>query len=169
MAAIVSIAACGRSLDRLNRLAASGSIDENAPVIARVQVDIAASPADIWKLLVDASAWPEWQKQIATVSTAGPLGPGARFTWSTGGTTIRSQVQLFDAERRLAWTGTALTAKAVHIWELQSEPGNHTIVRVKESMDGPWMATIYPAKKLAAADEDWLMSLKRAAERSHAP
>jgi hypothetical protein len=74
-------------------------------------------------------------------------------------------VQLFEPERRLSWTGTALTAKAVHVWELKPEPGNQTLLTMKESMDGPWMAKIYPSEKLTEADNEWLLALKRAAEQ----
>ena len=75
-------------------------------------------------------------------------------------------MQLFEPERRLSWTGTALTAKAVHVWELKPEAGNQTLVTVMESMDGPFMAKIYPSGKLAAADTEWLAALKQAAEKA---
>jgi hypothetical protein len=81
-----------------------------------------------------------------------------------GGTNIHSQIQLYEPEHRLGWTGTALIGKAVHIWELKSESPNRTLVIVKESMDGPWMAKIYPSRKLTEADRSWLAALKQAAE-----
>ena len=162
----MTAAGCGESLDGLNRRAASGSIHEAAPVKAHVQIEIAASPEAVWTLLVDASGWPNWQKNIESVTAAGPLANGSRFSWRTGGTTIHSQVQLFEPEQRLAWTGTAMTAKAVHVWKLKPLPDNHTLVTVNESMDGPWMAKLYPPEKLAAADEEWLRALKGAAEKT---
>lgn len=131
---------------------------------AHVQIEIAAPPAGVWALLVDASSWPTWQKNINRVTATGPLARGSRFTWQTGGTTIHSQVQLFEPGQRLAWTGTAMTAKAVHVWQLKPLPGNRTLVIVDESMDGPWMAKMYPSEKLAASDDDWLRALKQAAE-----
>ena len=75
-------------------------------------------------------------------------------------------MQLFEPERRLSWAGTALTAKAVHVWELKPESGNQILLTMKESMDGPWMAKIYPSQKLAEADTEWLAGLKRAAEEA---
>lgn len=99
------------------------------------------------------------------MTATGPIRSGISFSWKTGGTNIRSQVQLFEPERRLSWTGTALTAKAIHVWELKPETCNQTLVSVKESMDGPWMAMIYPPRKLTEADTYWLMALKRAAEQ----
>jgi uncharacterized protein YndB with AHSA1/START domain len=130
-----------------------------------LQIQIAAPPAVVWALLIDAPCWPKWQKEIEGVTATGPIRGGTTFTWKTGGTSIRSQVQLFEPERRLSWTGTSFTAKAIHVWELKPEPGNQTLLTVKESMDGPWMAKIYPSKKLAEADTSWLMALKRAAEQ----
>jgi uncharacterized protein YndB with AHSA1/START domain len=162
----LAVGACGDSLDALNRLAADGSIHEQAPVTTHLQIQIAAPPAKVWALLVDAPSWPKWQREIESVTATGPIGKGTRFSWRTGGTNIHSQVQLFEPEHRLSWTGTALTAKAVHVWELKAEPGNQTLVTMKESMDGPWMARIYPQKSLVEADSGWLTALKRAAEGS---
>lgn len=158
-------AGCGDSLTTLNRLAAAGSIHEGAPVAAHVQTSIAAPAAKIWALLIEAPAWPKWNKQIESVTAPGPLRKGARFLWTTGGTKISSEVQLFDPERRLAWTGTALTAKAIHVWELRPESPGRTLVVVKESMDGPLMAQLFSSQKLAETDTEWLAALRKAAER----
>ncbi len=161
---LLALIGCGDSLATLNKLAVAGSIHEDAPVTAHVQLEIAASPARVWGLLVDAPAWPKWQKGIASVDTSDPLTEGKRFRWKTGGTDIKSQVQLFEPERRLSWTGTALTAKAIHLWEFTAEPGGNTLVTVKESMDGPFMVQMYPSEKLADSDTKWLQALKIAAE-----
>jgi uncharacterized membrane protein len=158
------LAGCGSSLETLNQLAAAGNIHEQAPVTAHLRIQIAAPPAKVWALLIDASNWPKWQKQIASVAVAGPLQNGTRFTWKTGGAQIHSQVQLFDPERRLGWTGTAMTAKAIHVWELEAKPGNQTLVTVRESMDGPFMAQMFPSAKLAETDTEWLKALKHEAE-----
>jgi uncharacterized protein YndB with AHSA1/START domain len=161
---VLALAGCGDSLTQLNRLAAAGAIHEAAPVTTKLQIQIAAPPAKVWDLLVDAPSWPKWHKQIESVTAMGRLADRMRFSWKTGGTSIQSQVQLFEPQRRLSWTGTAFTAKAVHVWELQPAPGNQTLLTMKESMDGPWMAKIYPSQKLAEADTEWLTALKRAAE-----
>lgn len=157
-------AGCGDSLTMLNRLAAACTIHEDAPVTAHVQTQIAAPPATIWALLIEAPAWPKWNKQIESVTAPGPLRKGARFLWRTGGTKILSEVQLFEPERRLTSTGTALTAKAIHVWELRPESSGRTVVVVKESMDGPLMAQLFSSRKLAETDTEWLSALRKAAE-----
>ncbi len=152
-------------MDRLNHLASAGEIDQAAPVRAQVMADIAAPPVKVWALLVNASAWPNWDEDIAKVSVSEPLAEHTRFGWSTGSNTVQSQVQLFEPERRLAWTGTALTVKAVHLWELTPEPGGHTLVTIQESLDGPLLAKLYSSQQLAEANQAWLASLKKAAEK----
>jgi uncharacterized protein YndB with AHSA1/START domain len=136
----LAIDGCGTSRATLDRLAAAGSIDEGAPVKTHRRIEIAAPPARVWGLIVNARSWPEWQKDIQSVAVAGPLTTGMRFSWTTGGTRIQSQVQLCEAPNRLSWTGTALTAKAVHVWELKPESGDQTLVIIKESMNGPFIA-----------------------------
>jgi uncharacterized protein YndB with AHSA1/START domain len=157
---------CGASLDALNRLAASGSIHEDAPVTMHLQVQIAAPVEKVWALLIDAPTWPQWNKQIERVAAPGPLGSGTRFAWTTGGANIHSQVQLCEPDHRLSWTGTALTAKAIHVWDLEPKPGNQTLVIMKESMDGPLMAQMYSSQELATAGSEWLAALKQAAEQN---
>lgn len=159
---------CGKSLSTLNRLAAAGAIQSDAPVKTEQEIEIGAPPARVWAVLIDAASWPKWQHGIDQVGIAGPLASGARFSWRTGGMEIHSQVQLFEPEQKLGWTGTALTAKAIHIWELRGEPGGRTLVIVKESMEGPGLAIFYSSKDLTQADRDWLLALKRATEGNSA-
>ena len=156
---------CGPSMGELSQLSASGSIHQEAPVTAHVSVEIAAPASRVWTLVTDAPSWPTWAPQIESVHSSGPLRRGESFTWKSGGMTIHSQVQLLDPERRLSWTGTAMSAKAVHVWKLTPEPSGATKVTVDESMDGFMLSALYPSEKLVEADKEWLLALKQAAEK----
>jgi uncharacterized protein YndB with AHSA1/START domain len=155
---------CGKSLTDLNQVAASGSIQEDAPVKTYLQVQIDAPPTRVWALLVDAASWPKWQRGIESVAVTGLLANGTRFSWNAGGANIHSQIQLYEPEHRLGWIGTAPPAKAVHIWELKEVSPNRTLVIMKEPMDGPWMTKIYSSEELTEADRNWLAALKQVAE-----
>jgi hypothetical protein len=74
-------------------------------------------------------------------------------------------VHLLEPDRRLSWTGTAFSARAIHVWELKATPDGGTLVTVKESMNGPLMKLLYSSDKLAASETDWLTALKQAAEK----
>jgi uncharacterized protein YndB with AHSA1/START domain len=161
----LAMSGCGDSLGKLNQLSASGSIHQDAPVTAHVSIQIAAPASRVWTLLTDAPSWPSWASQIDSVGSSGPLTNGKTFIWKSGGMTIHSQVHLFDPERRLSWTGTAMSAKAVHVWELTPEPNGATKVTVDESMDGFMMSALYSSEKLVESDKGWLLALKQAAEK----
>jgi uncharacterized protein YndB with AHSA1/START domain len=163
LGSLILVEGCGDSRDML---AASGSIDEDAPVRVHLQMRIAASPSRVWALLVNASDWPKWQIQIKSVGTPGPLVIGTRFTWKTGGSEMHSEIHLFVPERRLAWTSTAQTAKAIYVWELKPQVGGTTLVTMEESVDRPLVAMFYSSSEFATADNEWLASLKRAAEET---
>jgi uncharacterized protein YndB with AHSA1/START domain len=150
---------------QLQALSAVGAIQQDAPVKARVDMQIAAPPAKVWDLLIDASSWPTWCPQIESVKAPGPLAMGTQFIWKSGGTTIHSEVHLLDPDRRLSWTGVASPARAIHVWELKATPDGGTLVTVKESMTGPLMTWLYSSDKLAASETVWLTALKQAAEK----
>ena len=162
--AALLVQGCGPRLSLLDELAQSGKINERAPVTAHLEIEINAPPAKVWSLLVDAPSWPKWEKQINAVTSDGPLAGGKKFMWKSGDTEIQSQVQLFEPETWLAWTGSAMSAKAIHVWQLQEVAGDRTRVLMKESMDGPLMSRLLPQDKLSAAGMEWLVALKRAAE-----
>ena len=162
--AALLVQGCGPRLNVLDELAQSGKINERAPVTAHLEIEINAPPAKVWSLLVDAPSWPKWEKQINAVTSDGPLAGGKKFMWKSGDTEIQSQVQLFEPETWLAWTVSAMSAKAIHVWQLQEVAGDRTRVLMKESMDGPLMSRLFPQDKLSAAGMEWLVALKRAAE-----
>jgi uncharacterized protein YndB with AHSA1/START domain len=162
---VALLTGCGPSRADLDQLAGAGRIDDHAPVKVHLEQDIAAPPEKVWSLLINAPGWPQWEPDISGVSVHQPLAPGTRFDWKAGSNTIHSQVRFFEPQRHIIWTGQVFTAKAIHGWTLVPAPGGHTRVLVDESMDGPLMATLFPAPKLSAADDSWLAALKHAAEK----
>ena len=79
--------------DRLDQLARSGNIEENAPVKASLEIAVNASPEKVWRLLTDVKNWPRWQRDISKAGISGPLQSGTAFTW-TAGVEIRSRIAL---------------------------------------------------------------------------
>ncbi|RXH58476.1 SRPBCC family protein [Granulicella sibirica] len=162
---LLGLAGCGDSLQTLNGMAEAGRVHESAPIVAHVRISIAAPQERVWGFLVDAAGWPKWADQIDSITVDGPLVSGRRFTWKSGGMTIHSQVRMVVAGKALAWTGGALTGKAVHVWRLEANASGGTDVSEDESMEGLLMAQMYSSAKLIEADTAWLEALKKAAER----
>src|SRR5580704_7898045 len=69
-------------MDRLEKLAADGQIQENAAVKASSEITIHASPENVWHLLTDIDNWPKWQSTISAAKINGPLESGTAFVWT---------------------------------------------------------------------------------------
>jgi len=152
-------------MDRLEKLAADGQIQENAAVKASSEITIHASPENVWHLLTDIDNWPKWQSTISAAKINGPLESGTAFVWTSGGTQIKSRIALARPVTQLAWTGTAYRARAVHVWNLQPLPDGGTLVRTTESMNGFMLRLFYSSNDLAKSQRLWLDALKRKAEQ----
>jgi uncharacterized protein YndB with AHSA1/START domain len=163
--ALLGLAACSGSRVDRDKLAAAGTIDEQAPVKASAQILIQAPPAKIWGLLTNIQAWPTWQPDISAATIEAAPALAAPFTWSTGGTRIHSTIRLFDPERAIGWTGRAFHIHAIHLWTLSPQPDGRVLVATHESMDGWLVDRFYSSRELQEADQKWLGYLKKAAER----
>ncbi len=161
----MALSSCkGENTKRLEELARTGNIQQDAPVVAVLQIVIDAPVERVWQLLTDIDAWPRWQSDIRQAKIIGRIEPGSSFTWSSG-MTIQSRLAMVQPPFRLAWTGKAMGATAIHVWELQRLPGNQTLLRTKESMNGLLLPLFYSSAKLKQSDQQWLDNLKHAAER----
>ncbi len=149
-----------------DELARSGKIREDAPVKASLGITIHAPIEKVWLLLTDVNSWPKWQTDISTAEMTGPLQAGTTFSWTTGGTHIKSRLALVQSYNQFAWTGSAFGATAIHVWKLSQLADDQTIVKTDESMHGFLLTLFYSSKKLEETDQRWLGSLKLAAESS---
>ena len=142
-------------------------INHQAPIVARKEIFIQASPEVVWKLLADINSWSQWQPDVPTARLEGPLAGGSAFYWKGGGLDITSTLQVVEPSRKIGWTGKSLGTQARHIWLFKSQ-GNGTLVNTEESMDG-WLPMLLKAimpNFLEVAMDKTLKALKRKAEES---
>lgn len=111
-------------------------VNENAPVIARGEIEIIADPDTIWEVLADIKNWPQWNPDIKSASLEGEVTEGSKFRWKARSISITSVFQEVDRPRLLGWTGKTMGIKAVHIWKLESK-NDATITSTEESWEGP--------------------------------
>lgn len=149
---------------RRERLASNGAIQDSAPIKTSLDTVIQAPPEKVWGILTDVNDWPKWQSSISEARINGPLQAGTSFTWN-GGMRIKSRLALVEPNERLAWTGAAMGAHAIHVWNLERLPGHRTRVKVDESMSGFLLTLFYSSKELEASDQLWLDRLKLESER----
>jgi len=165
MFAMCTIAAAQAGTNPAEALAKNGQIDEHAAAKASSEILIAAPIEKVWRLLVDIDEWPKWQPNISAAKIAGPLNQGTEFKWTADGTKITSRLALVKPGEELAWSGKALHATAIHVWQLRPGPNGGTVVSTRESMSGFMLKVFYSSKDLEKSQKAWLDALKREAER----
>lgn len=65
----------------------------------------------------------------------GPVAPGAVFRWRWGAASLTSTVEVVDPPREIAWTGTTMGIKAVHVYRFEPKDGG-TLAGSEESCKG---------------------------------
>jgi uncharacterized protein YndB with AHSA1/START domain len=140
-------------------------INCQAPLVARKEILIQASPEAVWRIQTDINAWKEWLPDISKSQIDGALSTGSVFRWTSGGFAVTSTLQEVVPQERIAWTGKALGSRARHIWTLKSQTGG-TLVTTEESMEG-WLISILKPLMPNFLDKSldvWVKALKNKAE-----
>ena len=141
-------------------------VDENAAIVVRRTIRINAPIDRLWRLHTDIDGWTQWQSDIDSAHTDGPIGVGSTFHWSTAGLSIASTVYALHAPRRILWGGPAHGITGIHQWTFTPD-GDATVVHTEESWDGEPVradrANLRDA--LDASLASWLEHLRKAAEQ----
>jgi hypothetical protein len=145
-------------------------INRKAPVQFKGEVEIAADPETVWKVLATIEHWPDWNPGIRSVSLEGSVAKETKFRWKAGSWKIVSVIQNVKRARLLAWTGRVMGIKAVHVWRLEPR-GAGTLVVNEESWDGIVARLLRRSlqKALNKANTSWLERLKIEADRRTKP
>jgi uncharacterized protein YndB with AHSA1/START domain len=141
-------------------------INEDAPVISKRTVEVAADPQTVWDVLAAIDEWPIWNSDVKSASLEGELARGSRFRWKAGPGTITSTLVQVDPPRLIGWLGKTLGINAVHVYRLEPQEGG-TRVTSEESYEGLPVRLMHGRmqKMLDDATESGLQSLKVEAER----
>jgi uncharacterized protein YndB with AHSA1/START domain len=141
-------------------------INRNASATAEGELRIDADPQTVFSVISAIDRWPSWNHDVKSVSVEGPIQPGTTFRWKAGPSTLTSTLQVVDPPHEIAWTGTTMGIKAVHVFRFQaSEAG--TLARSEESWEGllPGLLKGYSRKTLDRGIHSVLSHLKSEAER----
>ncbi|MEG3225216.1 MAG: polyketide cyclase [Methanobacteriales archaeon Met13] len=110
-------------------------IKESAPVVARGEIEVNATPETVWAIMADIEAWPSWNPDVKKSCLKGELEEGTQFQWKTGVGKITSLLQQVEPPNILAWTGRIMGINAIHIWKIELIDGK-TVVETEESWEG---------------------------------
>ena len=110
--------------------------------------------------------WPSWNPDVKSVRVEGPVRTGTVFRWKAGPSSLVSTLQVVDPPQEIAWTGTTMGIKAVHVFRFQATDGG-TLARSEESWEGllPRLLKGYSRRTLDKGIRSVLAHLKAEAER----
>jgi uncharacterized protein YndB with AHSA1/START domain len=141
-------------------------INQNAPATADGELRIDADPQTVFSVIAAIDQWPSWNPDVKSVTLQGPVQPGTVFRWKSGPSTLVSTLQVVDPPHEIAWTGTTMRIKAVHVFRFQASDGG-TLARSEESWEGLLASLLkgYSRKTLDKGIRSVLAHLKTEAER----
>jgi hypothetical protein len=138
-----------------------------APVQSIKTITIRATPEKVWTILTDVNKWETWESDNKSPVLKGDFKAGNSFTWKSNGLSIRSDIKLAEPYSKIAWSGPAFGAFAIHTWTFTPIPGGYTRVEIRESMEG-WLVKLLKYKFQIGLDsslDKWLAALKEEAEK----
>jgi hypothetical protein len=94
---------------------------EKSKFFVHNEIEIAAPPEAVWKILIDAMAWESWYIGAKNVSfvNAGEavLQADSRFNWETMGLKFpNTTIKEFEPYRLLAWESRIKSIQGYHVW-----------------------------------------------------
>lgn len=134
-----------------------------SPVHVRNELAIAAAPAAVWAVLIEAAAWPNFYANAHDVQIEGGgqvLFDGARFRWRTFGVRLESTVEEFAPPARIAWTARAPGVLAYHAWLIVPTAEGCRVI-TEETQQG-WLARagkLLSPRRMGAWHQRWLEGL----------
>ena len=141
-------------------------INRDAPATAEGELLIDADPRTVFSVISAIDRWPSWNPDVKSVKLQGQIQPGTVFRWKAGPSSLTSTLQVVDPPHEIAWTGTTMSIKAVHVFRFQASDGG-TLARSEESWEGLIASLLkgYSRKTLDKGIRSVLAHLKTEAER----
>ena len=130
---------------------------DQAPLRAEGTAVVAATPAELWAVLIDTERWPTWfgsSLKKARVTSAQAMGVGAtREVVLQGGMTVAETFIVWDEERTWAFTGTSVSPPAFKrlVERCSIEPVDDTHTRVTYRMAAELSPLLRPISRVVAA------------------
>ena len=129
------------------------------------EIEIAAPPEAVWRILVDAESWSDGYEGARDVNIqqadAGELTSESVFTWKTMGLDFESGIREFVPNERLSWESVKGSIKGYHAWLIYPTDRGCKLI-TDESQHG-WLTMMektFQPKKLARLHQLWLTNIK---------
>jgi uncharacterized protein YndB with AHSA1/START domain len=140
-----------------------------APIHVVNELLIPAPPERVWAWLIRAPLWPTWYPNSHDVRLSDrpqtSLRLGTMFTWRTFGVRVKSTVQEFVPNERLAWNARSLGVDAHHAWLLlPRSSGTHVITEETQYGALARLQKLFLPRRMKRGHQLWLEKLSAQAQ-----
>ena len=135
------------------------------------EIEIEATPAAVWAVLIDTASWPEWNKMIPRLK--GTLAPGevVKFKLKAGAVALPIDAEVITVEENteLAWIGPARkwvrrAARGTHYFRIEDLGDDRVRFTHGEDFEGPLFSRLPTPAKMVRVYESFNRQLKRRVE-----
>jgi len=135
------------------------------------EIEINASPEEVWDIFINAAKWPQWHKKTEGIqllnSPEGKLNPSSVFIWSPAGK-FTSTIKEFKPPYNIAWLGETDNEKMTvyNAWMIIPTKDGCKVIS-NETQNGPKtkMEKIFAPNMVRKNIGQWLLKLKEQAEK----
>lgn len=134
------------------------------------EIEVNATPEQIWQLLIHAKAWNQWYDGIQDIQfedmEAQYLAKGTRVFWNSMGQSLNNTVMEFEPYQRLAWQFNEAKIQGYHAWIIiPTDKGCKVITDESQTGRLARLQKIFIPNKLKRQHDKWLRLLKEEAEK----
>ena len=144
-------------------------IPEESKFFVHNEIEINASPEDVWTVLIQADEWEDYYEGASDLilqnDSRGRLNENSVFTWKTMGLDFRSSIIEFEAPYRLSWESDRKNIRGYHAWLIIPKENGCTLV-TSESQHGfmTFPQKVFVPNKLEGLHDTWLEQIKLKSE-----
>lgn len=140
---------------------------DRAPIYIKNEIESNAQPQQVWAWLIRARNWPKWYPNAKRVRTGtDQLEANAIFRWTTFGMRLKSVVEEFVPNQRIAWSAHGLGIDVYHAWLIKKTASGSRII-TEETQYG-WACSlskrVFP-NRMYNQHQIWLANLSKKAEQ----
>jgi hypothetical protein len=135
------------------------------------EIEINASPQDVWDILIKAKEWHTYYKGAQSPvelldTTAMTLLNGLTFRFHTMGLKFQPVINEFVPYERLAWTSRIKSIQGYHAWVIvPTDNGVRLITAESQNGSLTFMQKVFQPNKLLKLHDEWLRLIKERAEK----
>lgn len=135
------------------------------------EIEINASPEQVWQLLIQANNWIEWYDGIQNIkiedSTQQYLVEGTKVFWNSMGQSLQNTIVEYVPNERLAWQFNETKIQGHHAWLIvPTDLGCKVITDESQTGKLAKLQKVFLPRKLMRQHDTWLRLLKQEAEKN---